>query len=234
MGEHTFNITNWLYIIIPLMLFCAIIGFRRGWKIEAITAMGIFFTGLALSEAGEKLVNFVNKLPKLINFLLDSDIVPTDPLIVGNDNLALFYLGVFLIGVILFYTLPSILIKAPQGIPGTKGARGTWAERFVGAIIGGLTGFMICNVGLQWLSAYFNAHPSTEKTEITVILPSLSDLADPAKWMLVGKPLMLIVVLGTVFLAIIYFTILCPRKGGSGGNGGGGGGGGSGGGAKGS
>lgn len=222
MGEHTINITNWLYVIIPLMLFCAVIGFRRGWKIEAITATGIFFAGLALSEAGEKLVAFVNKIPKLINFLIDSDVVSTEPLITGEENKALLYLGVFLIAIILFYTLPSILIKPPTGIPGTKGAQGTWSERFAGALIGGITGFMIFNVGLQWLAKYIQAHPSDEITEITIILPPISELADPAKWLLMGKPLLLIAVLGMVFLAIIYFTILCPRKGGSSSGGGGG------------
>lgn len=212
MGEHTINITDWLYVIVPLMLFGAVIGFRRGWKIEAVTAMGVFLTGLTLSEAGAQLLRFVNKLPKLIYFLIGEEIPDLPPLIEGEENIALFYLGVFLIGVILFYTLPSILIKPPTGIPGTKEAKSTWSERFAGALIGGITGFMIFNVGLQWLTTYFKAHPSTEETQITVILPPLSDLTDPAKWMLVGKPLLLIAVLGSVFLAIIYFTILCPKK----------------------
>jgi len=212
MGAHTINITDWLYIIVPMMLLGAIIGFRRGWKIEAITAMGVFLTGLTLSEAGQQLLRLVNKLPKLIYFLLGEEIPDLPPLIEGEDNIALFYLGVFLIGVILFYTLPSILIKAPTGIPGSKGATSTWSERFVGALIGGITGFMIFNVMLQWLSVYLKAHPSTAETQITIILPPLSDLADPAKWLLIGKPLLLIAVLGSVLLAIIYFTILCPKK----------------------
>jgi len=213
MGEYLINVTDWLYIIIPLMLFGAIIGFLRGWKIEAVTAMGIFFTGLVLSEAGDKLVRFVNKLPKLIYFLIGDEVPENLPtLIEGDENVALFYLGVFLIGMILFYTLPSILIKRPEGIPGAQGANSTWSERFAGALIGGITGFMIFNIGLQWLTTYFSAHPSTEQTEILIILPPLSDLSDPAKWLLIGKPLLLIAVLGSVFLAIIYFTILCPRK----------------------
>lgn len=212
MGEHLINITNWLYIIVPLMLFGAVIGFRRGWRIETVTAMGIFFTGLVLSEAGNQLLRFVNRIPALINFILDAQVLPQDPLISGDDNIALFYLGVFMIGMILFYAFPSILIKAPVGIPGTKGATATWSERFVGGLVGGITGFMIFNVGLQWLTTYLQSHPSEENTTITITLPPVSDLTDPAKWLLIGKPMLLIVVLGTVFLAIIYFTVLSPQK----------------------
>jgi len=212
MGDYPITITNWLYIIIPLMFFCAIVGFCRGWKIEAVTAMGIFFTGLTLSEAGEYLLRFVNRLPALVNFLIGENVLPTDPLISGDDNIALFYLGVFMIGIVLFYTLPSILIKPPQGVPGTTGATSTWSERFAGALIGGITGFMIFNVGLHWLATYLVTHPSEDTTTIIITLPPISDLMNPAKWMLLGKPLVLMVMLGTVFLAIIYFTILCPRK----------------------
>lgn len=214
-GERVINITNWFYVIIPLMALGALIGFRRGWKIEAITAMGIFFTGLALAEAGAQFLRLVNKLPKLIYFLIGEEIPDLPPLISGDGNIALFFLGVFAIAIILFYVLPSILIKRPVGIPGAKGANSTWSERFVGALIGGITGFMIFNVGLQWFAAYIKAYPNPEKLEIqlrtTIILPPINELLDPAKWLLIAKPLTLIAVLGSVFLAILYFTILKPR-----------------------
>ncbi|MBU0491383.1 MAG: hypothetical protein KKA73_28450 [Chloroflexi bacterium] len=211
------DITNWFYIIIPLVLLCAVIGFRRGWKIEAVTAAGVLFTGLVLAEAGNALINIVNKLPKLVYFLIGEDIPDVPPLIQGAGNEALFKLGVFAIGIVLFYMVPNVFIKRPTGIPGTKNTTSTWGERFVGAFIGGLTGFMIFNLGLQWIADFIEAYPSSGKMQVdlqtTIILPPPNELLDPAKWFLVAKPLVLVGLMGSVLLAVIYFTILCPKKG---------------------
>lgn len=159
-----------------LMLFLAGIGVARGIKAEGITLAGIMAAAILFSNDAlrERLVALVNKFPRILAILLDSEggaATGSQRLLSQPDQKLFFYVVFFLAAVAVFYLAGSFL--------GGRAASRT--ERLAGAILGGLNGFVLSLASINFGQDYLSRHPEPDafRLELPLLLSPQLPASNP-------------------------------------------------------
>jgi hypothetical protein len=155
-------------VLITVMLM-SLVGFWRGVRAEGLTLAGILAATVIFTTESMrlKLVTIINRLPRVVELLVAPEDNPsawglgTLHLIGKPDDRLVFYALSYLITVGVFYWAGSVF----GGLPLTR------AHRLLGAIMGGINGFLLSFAMVSFGQDYLSRHPSPEP--VTITLPGL-------------------------------------------------------------
>jgi len=129
-------------LILSIAVLFGLFGFRRGLKRELIVLLGIALGSLLATTQVEFLTVWINRFYKIGIFVAkgglsqelgSASLGPMRQLVeTGDDKMALAVVT-FLIVVVMAYLLGRVLAKASP----------SWTEKFMGALVGAVNGFLI-------------------------------------------------------------------------------------------
>ena len=184
-------------IVVLLVLALGFLGFRRGVRSEGITLGGVMAaTGIFTQDAMRlQLVSIINRTPRVIEMLLASEdgtsvsnLGTMRPLNSADDRL-LFYVMFYLAVVGVFYWVGSSF----------GGLALIRAHRFLGGLVGAVSGFLISYATVTFGQDYLGRHPSPEPVSITVPGPGLAPTLSGGS---------LAQYLPLVFMVALFFAII--------------------------
>ncbi|MBI4300837.1 MAG: hypothetical protein HY677_06845 [Chloroflexi bacterium] len=152
------------------MLLLGALGFLRGGRAEGISLAGVIGTATVLTQSGlrDRVVSLVNKGPKLVDVLLRPDessaagaASQARQLLATADQKLLFYVGFFVLGVIVFYLAGSAMGGSAIGM----------VQRLAGGIMGAISGYVIGLSLTNFSQDYLSRHPASGQMKLQ--LPSV-------------------------------------------------------------
>lgn len=159
-------------LVVLLVMAFGILGFWRGVRTESITLAGVMAaTGIFTQDPMRmRLVSMINRFPRVLDLLLASDegtsalnIGALRPLSSADDRLV-FYVVFYLAVVAVFYWVGSNF----GGLPMIR------AHRFLGGVMGAISGFLVSYATITFGQDYLLRHPSPEPITITLPGPGLA------------------------------------------------------------
>ena len=134
-------------LMIPAFLVAGFYGWRRGWREEAITAVGLIFTLLLFSNEtiATNLANLINRIVAafgvFMNALFGGEQTEARPLITA-DNFSTFQIISFIVGGVASYVIGSSIGKRDEL---GRGARG------LGVLVGVFNAYLILSKVIDFL-----------------------------------------------------------------------------------
>ena len=155
-----FRLTYQLLLTLPFLIVGMMYGWRRGWREEAITAVGLlaallFFGNTRLAESLGALVNrIVQAFALFFSTIFGGEVTARELVTSGNQDF--FRLAGFVVFVLMAYLVGGAL--GQRTVLGHSG-------RLLGALLGSLNVFLIASQGFGYVQRFF---PSAFERESTI------------------------------------------------------------------
>jgi hypothetical protein len=156
------RLTYQLLLTVPFLIVGTLYGWRRGWREEAITAVGLlvallFFGNSRLADSLGSLVNrIVQAFALFFSTIFGGEVAARE--LVTDTNQGLFRFAGFVIFVVMAY-----LVGGALGQRTALGRRG----RLLGSLLGGLNVFLIASQAFGYVQRFF---PSAFERESTIYI----------------------------------------------------------------
>jgi hypothetical protein len=217
----SFTFSSFQALLLPLIIVFGIMGLRKGfWREVGITA-GMAIVVLFTVIRPDLFIGYINRIiiniPRVIGLLLgtDAQALPAD-LVFGDPSsgryllarIALFVLLTFLVYTARFaWAYPDGRPRAPR----------TSGERVLGAIFGGITGFLWFVALINFLDTIrdLRNNPTIPPEGTTVTVPTVTDLGP----LLAFVPTLVVIL---IIILLVLAALRLPRIWTDGGGGGGG------------
>ena len=216
----SFTFNSFQALLIPLIIVFGIVGLRRGfWREVGITA-GMAIVVLFTVIRPDVFIGYINRIiiniPRVVALLLgrDAQPLPAD-LVFGDPSSGRYFLArvaLFVLLTFLIYTL-RFDWAYEDGRPREPKSSG---EKVLGAIFGGITGFLWFVALNDFLNTFrtLRGNPVIPPEGTTVTVPTVSDLAS----LLAFVPTLIVIL---IIILLVLAALRLPRLWTDGGGGGG-------------
>lgn len=162
---------SFIHLLIPFFIAGGVIGWKRGWKEEAITSVGLLFALLLFSNdlVAERMAELLNRIVAAFGIFIDAlfgrNGDPSEPFITG-ENFAMFRTVGFFLGVVLAYVVGSAI-----GERRDLGHDG----KVLGALVGVLNSYIVMSRVLDFIRERQETSGLPFDTSSQIIVPPIPE-----------------------------------------------------------